>query len=121
MKKQRKKQNNRTGRQDMQDLLLPILLVLGAVPFVIRLRIYDCGLSGYDWYSQDGTTYDFYCVARSHFFVILSAVMLLVLAFRLPLYLSAVGKETGLYTASYRISGCSCSAGCTWLVSDVRN
>lgn len=86
MKKQRKKQNNRTGRQDMQDLLLPILLVLGAVPFVIRLRIYDCGLSGYDWYSQDGTTYDFYCVARSHFFVILSAVMLLVLAFRLPLY-----------------------------------
>ena len=86
MKKQRKKQNNRTGRQDMQDLLLPILLVLGAVPFVIRLRIYDCGLSGYDWYSQDGTTYDFYCVARSYFFVILSAVMLLVLAFRLPLY-----------------------------------
>lgn len=80
MSKQKKK-------EVFNDLLIPILLVLCAMPFIIYLAEYSCGYSQYQWYSQnDDVIQDLYCYYRSYFFEAVTIIALLILVFRLGLY-----------------------------------
>ena len=52
LKKRKKK------KEEFNDLLIPILLVLCALPFVIRLAEYSCGYGQYPCYPEEDTILD---------------------------------------------------------------
>lgn len=73
-------------REEFNDLLIPILLVFCALPFVIRLAEYSCGYGQYPWYDEEDTILDLYGYWRSIFFEVLTLFTTVVLVFRLLLY-----------------------------------
>ena len=76
-------------KKGLNDLLIPILLVLVVVPVLVYFHIYESGLSQYDWYDTDDTVYDLYVTGKQTVLLITSGVMLAILAFYVLLY-----KET---------------------------
>lgn len=80
LKKRKKK------KEEFNDLLIPILLVLCALPFVIRLAEYSCGYGQYPWYAEEDTILDLYGYGRSIFFEVLTLFTVVVLGFHLFLY-----------------------------------
>lgn len=68
------------------DLLLPIILILCFMPFVVYLAEYDYGYSEYLWHSDNSILQDFYTYYRGIFFQVIAFFMVVILAFRLPLY-----------------------------------
>lgn len=70
----------------MWDLLLPLMLTIVVLPLAVRLAIYSCGYSGYNWYSADDVLADFYCYYKSYFLDIIGIFAGIVLLFRLALY-----------------------------------
>lgn len=80
MKKTEKKQ------QGMWDILIPILLAIAVLPWIVRLAVYSCGYSEYDWYSVNDVLTDFYCYYKSYFLDIVGIFSGIVLVFRLGLY-----------------------------------
>ncbi len=79
--KSAKKQKN-----DMWDLLIPIMMILVVLPLAVRLAIYSCGYSSYEWYSSDDVLSDFYCYYKSYLFDIIGIISAIILVFRLMLY-----------------------------------
>lgn len=76
----------RQKKSKMSDLLLPLLLILCIMPFIVRLAVYSCGYSEYDWYSINDTLTDFYCYYKSYFLDVVSFFALIILLFRMGLY-----------------------------------
>ena len=70
----------------MWDLLIPILLVICVMPFVVRLAIYSCGYSQYEWYSSEDLISDFYCYYKSYFLDVVAFFAAVILIFRMVLY-----------------------------------
>ena len=70
----------------MWDLLIPLMLIIVVLPLAVRLAIYSCGYSGYDWYSSDDILADFYCYYKSYLLDIIGILTGIVLLFRLTLY-----------------------------------
>lgn len=80
MKKTEKKQ------QGMWDVLIPILLVIAVLPWVVRLAIYSCGYSKYDWYSTNDVLSDLYCYYKSYLLDVIGIFAGIILIFRMGLY-----------------------------------
>ncbi|MBO5373586.1 MAG: O-antigen ligase family protein [Lachnospiraceae bacterium] len=80
MKRAEKKQ------QGMWDILIPILLVIAVLPWIVRLAIYSCGYSQYDWYSTNDVLTDLYCYYKSYFLDVIGIFAGIILVFRLALY-----------------------------------
>lgn len=78
-------ENNRK-QQGMWDLLIPIMLIIVVLPLAVRLAIYSCGYSRYDWYSSNDILTDFYCYYKSYLLDIIGIFAGFVLIFRLVLY-----------------------------------
>ena len=70
----------------MWDLLIPIMIILVVLPMAVRLAVYSCGYSGYEWYSSDDVLADFYCYYKSYLFDIIGILSAIILIFRLTLY-----------------------------------
>ena len=70
----------------MWDLLIPLMLTIVVLPLAVRLAIYSCGFSGYDWYSPNDVLTDFYCYYKSYLLDIIGIFAGIVLTFRLVLY-----------------------------------
>ncbi|MBE5881368.1 MAG: hypothetical protein E7289_03495 [Lachnospiraceae bacterium] len=77
---------NASKQQGMWDILIPILLTIVVLPLAVRLAIYSCGYSGYEWYSVNDTLTDFYCYYKGYFLDIIGIFAGIILAFRLALY-----------------------------------
>lgn len=73
-------------REEFNDLLIPILLVLCVMPFIIHLAEYSCGYEKYSWYSNQDVIWDIYSYFRCYFFEILAIFSLAVVIFRMGLY-----------------------------------
>lgn len=73
-------------QQGMWDLLIPVMLIIVVLPLAVRLAIYRCGYSGYDWYSSNDLLTDFYCYYKSYLLDIIGIFAGFVLIFRLVLY-----------------------------------
>lgn len=70
----------------MWDLLIPLMLIIVVLPLAVRLAIYSCGFSGYDWYSSNDVLTDFYCYYKSYLLDIIGIFAGIILLFRLALY-----------------------------------
>lgn len=73
-------------KEEFNDLLIPIILVLCVMPFIIRLVEYSCGYSIYPWYSENDIIMDIYCYFRCYFFEIVAIFSLAIVCFRWGLY-----------------------------------
>lgn len=73
-------------QQGMWDVLLPILAVIAVLPWIVRLAIYSCGYSIYDWYGTEDILTDFYCYYKGYFLDVIGVLSAIVLVFRLGLY-----------------------------------
>lgn len=80
------KPKNRSTKQNMWDLLIPLMLTIVVLPLAVRLAVYSCGFAGYEWYSPDDVLSDFYCYYKSYLLDIIGIFAGIVLAFRLVLY-----------------------------------
>ncbi len=84
---QRKKNQTETaGSRIMESiranaLLFPVMFVLGVLPLILRYHSYDSKLSGFSWYAGNGKVLDFFLYYKSVWFLIASAIMLLLLAY----------------------------------------
>ncbi len=70
----------------MWDLLIPIMLTIVVLPLAVRLAIYSCGFSGYDWYSPNDVLTDFYCYYKGYLLDVIGIFAGIILVFRLVLY-----------------------------------
>ena len=82
----KKKRNTTTPKKHFNDLLLPIILILCLLPFVAYLAEYDYGYSEYLWHSDNSILLDFYTYYRGIIFQVIAFFIVVILAFRLPLY-----------------------------------
>lgn len=74
------------NRQQPRDILIPILLVIAVLPWIVRLAVYSCGYTGYEWYSSNDVVTDFYCYYKSYFLDIIGIFAGIVMIFRMCLY-----------------------------------
>lgn len=80
------KTNVKKKKQPFNDLLLPIIFILCILPFTTYLAEYDYGFSQYAWHSDYSIAQDFYTYYRQIFFLVIAAVLVIILAFRMTLY-----------------------------------
>lgn len=80
------KKNQPPKSKKMWDLLIPLLLIIGIMPLLVRLAVYSCGYSQYDWYSANDVLADFYNYYKSYFLEIVAVFATIILAFRFALY-----------------------------------
>jgi hypothetical protein len=76
----------KTKKQYFNDLLLPIIFTLCILPFTVRLREYEYGYSKYAWHSDESVMQDLYTWYRMWLFLVIVALDLVVLLFRMGLY-----------------------------------
>jgi O-antigen ligase len=76
----------KTKKQYFNDLLLPIIFTLCILPFTVRLREYEYGYSKYAWHSDESVMQDLYTWYRMWLFLVIAALALVVLLFRMGLY-----------------------------------
>ena len=63
-------------------LLLPLMVTLAVIPLIFRLYRYDTGLQEYDFFSKNGISNEFALHGKMVAFIAVSAVMLLLIAYR---------------------------------------
>ena len=66
--------------------MLPIMLIIVVLPLAVRLAIYSCGYSGYEWYSTNDVLSDFYCYYKSYLLDVIGIFAGIILIFRMTLY-----------------------------------
>lgn len=60
-------------------VLLPILLIIGFLPLVMKLKVYDPKLSQYSWFADDTSISDIFLYYKHWLFVIITAILLVVI------------------------------------------
>lgn len=73
-------------KREFNDLLLPVLFVIGILPLITRLIVYESGLSKYSWFSDNDITTDFFSYYKSYSFLIIAIVCTAILFFLFLLY-----------------------------------
>ncbi len=68
------------------DLLLPIIAILGVLPLIVRFKEYDYGYEDYDWHGPSAVIQDLYTWYKQNFLYIVIVIALCVLLFRIGLY-----------------------------------
>lgn len=62
-------------------LLLPLIMILAVIPLIVRLHLYDTGLSQFDWFSGRTTTMDFFLYFKMIWLHITNCCIIFILAF----------------------------------------
>ena len=62
--------------------LIPILFILCIVPFVVRLAVYNPGLSNYSWFPEVTSQADFFLYYKQWLFIAASFIMVCIIAIR---------------------------------------
>lgn len=70
-----------TGSIRANALLFPVMFVLGVLPLILRYHSYDSKLSGFSWHAENGKVLDFFLYYKGVWFLLASAVMLLLLVY----------------------------------------
>lgn len=65
--------------------LVPAAFVLGYIPLIVRLHVYDSHFEAFDWFPawEDGMMYDFFLYYKAAAVIITAAVMLFIMLFSL--------------------------------------
>ncbi len=63
-------------------LHLPILLIIGILPLIVMLKIYDPNMENYTWFSGQTEYNDFFLYYKQNLFIIISAFMLIIAVYQ---------------------------------------
>ncbi len=63
--------------------VIPIILILAVLPFIMHYHLDNPDISSYSWASQNSSTLDFFLHYKQIFFLIISAVMLVLIILKL--------------------------------------
>lgn len=69
-----------SGKNYMLYLLFAVICIL---PLIVRLVYYRTNLSGFQWFPSNDYAYDFFLYHKQRFFLLISAVMLIVILYKL--------------------------------------
>ncbi len=61
---------------------VPLIITLCVIPLLVQITVTDCGLSGYGWFSENGTEYDFFLIYKMYGIIITAFIMLMMMVFR---------------------------------------
>ena len=64
-------------------LLYPLLIVMAIIPLIVHQKTYPTHLEQYSWYSYAETAYDFFLYYKSVWLVIMAALMLVILCWKM--------------------------------------
>lgn len=64
-------------------LLYPLLIVIAIIPLIVHQKAYPTHLEQYSWYSYAETAYDFFLYYKSVWLVIMAALMLVILCWKM--------------------------------------
>ena len=64
-------------------LLYPLLIVMAIIPLIVHQKTYPTHLEKYSWYSYAETAYDFFLYYKSVWLVIMAALMLVILCWKM--------------------------------------
>lgn len=85
--KEKKKMTNVKSKLQEESkskiLLYPLLVVIAIIPLIVHQKIYPTHLEQYSWYSYAETAYDFFLYYKSVWLVIMAALMLVVLCWKM--------------------------------------
>ncbi|MDD3173493.1 MAG: O-antigen ligase family protein, partial [Herbinix sp.] len=84
------KQKKIKKQKSENELILPIYFILAVLPFITRMLLYDCGLSGYTWCSQNGIVTDFFTYYKSYIFGLTAIIAGILLAIMVLLYRESI-------------------------------
>lgn len=78
----KKIKNNHTIRNTSNSIynklaLIPLIIIISVIPFIIRMKFIDTGLSTYSWFSEDDKRADFFLYYKSLIFTIIALFMAL--------------------------------------------
>ncbi|WOO35442.1 O-antigen ligase family protein [Anaerocolumna sp. AGMB13020] len=76
--KTKSKQHSYTS-QSSKYLVIPIILILAVLPLIMHYHLDNPDISSYSWASQNSSTLDFFLHYKQIFFLIISAVMLVLI------------------------------------------
>ena len=60
-------------------LLAPLIMAIGIIPLIVRMKVYDAGLAEFPWASAKDEKIDFFLYYKSYLFIGVSAVVALIL------------------------------------------
>ena len=64
-------------------LLYPLLIVMAIIPLIVHQKTYPTHLEQYSWYSYAETAYDFFLYYKSVWLVVMAALMLVILCWKM--------------------------------------
>ena len=64
-------------------LLYPLLIVMAIIPLIVHQKTYPTHLEKYSWYSYAETAYDFFLYYKSAWLIIMAALMLVILCWKM--------------------------------------
>jgi Lipid A core - O-antigen ligase and related enzymes len=73
--------------------LIPVFIVLGVIPLIVRYYKYNTGLSKFNWFSTEDANIDFFLYYKHLFFIAICGIMLILLVYSF-LYLKKKLKFT---------------------------
>lgn len=106
MSKKLHQTKNLSHSKNINLALIPLIIIIAIIPLIVRLKVYNAGLSGYSWFSSNDTKVDFFLYYKSVSFTFISSVVAIVLiwAFIKQKFLNirsvTILKENGGYKKS---------------------
>lgn len=61
--------------------ILPLIIVIAIIPLIIRMKLYNTGLSIYPWFSSVDETLDFFLYYKSITIIIVACIMLILITY----------------------------------------
>lgn len=71
----KRKKYSTSNNTTYNPLLLPLLLVIGILPLIVRMKIYHTNLSQFPWFGSEDTHTDFFLYYKSIFFTIITFII----------------------------------------------
>lgn len=62
--------------------MIPLVFIIGIIPFIVRYHRYNTGLSVFSWFSTEDSTFDFFLYFKQLYFLITCSIMLLLIIYR---------------------------------------
>ncbi|ROR31483.1 oligosaccharide repeat unit polymerase [Mobilisporobacter senegalensis] len=89
--------------------LLPIVFIVSILPLIVRMKVYNTGLSGFNWFWNNDTQFDFFLYNKSMVFTIITFIITMLLIWNIisHKFFNSKGinilKENGIYKFTFSL------------------
>lgn len=63
--------------------MIPLIIIAGIIPLIIRYHEYETGLSVFSWFSTEDTNIDFFLYFKQLYFILTCSIMLIIIGFKI--------------------------------------